>query len=362
MRDLSFVPDPQYALNWCTKYLARHNTEARHAFTPDARDTSTGTICEAWRFPVIDTYRGGAGSLTDASAFPFYNQVTFVYRESTASPANAVSVIGTFHNLYEELPLTRVPFGDTTMPFWALSFAVPKRQVHRYRFVVDGIYLNDPINPQTTTLPTGKTWSRFFTEECAENLVLEDWEQSILDRLVEQLAPFRTSDGQRFLDQFYTSLDNSSKQTNFEHAYRFDQSVGEVAFIDNVLAREEHHRLPDYKICLSLIDGILRKRNPYEEPSGISKEIYAALYDEMATDKVDGWDTSKYQSPLFFLNLLRRHACTGSFSHPKYGGNAAAAGWTYLEDRYRKVPDGTSFFNWREAIERPLGRSADYLG
>jgi len=360
MNNLSFVPDSQYVLDFCTKYLARANTDARHAFTDDAKGTLAGTNCEAWRFPIVDTYGGGAATANDPANFQLYNQVTFVYRES--SPVRSVGVIGTFNNLYEPEPLSRVNFGDEQTPFWAVTFAILKRQVHRYRFVVDGVIQNDPINPQTLTLPTGKIWSRFFTEECAENLVLEDWEQDILLRLVEQMAPFRTTDGQRFLDQFYNYLDYSAKTTTFEHAYRFDESVGEVAFIDNILAREEHHRLTDYKICISLINQVLRQRNPVEEPALISKEIYNALYNEMAADHVDGWDTSKYQRPLFFLNLLRRHACTGAFSHPKYGGNAAGAGWAFLEERYQDPQTGASVFNWRDAIEQPLGRSKEYLG
>ncbi len=361
MATIAFPADPQATLNFCTKYLARFNTEPRHAFTPDAQRSASGTICESWRFPIVDSYGGGADAVSDPASYFGYNQVTFVYRETPANPIRSLGVIGTFHNLYESIPLSPVPFGDMPTAFWAVNCVIPKRQVHRYRFAVNGVSQNDTINPQTMTLPTGKTWSRFFTEECAENLALEDWEQVILYRLVEQMAPFRTTDGQQFLDQFYTNLDNSAKQTQYEHAYRFDESVGEVSFIDNLLAREEHHRLVDYKLCLSQINQVLRARNPYAEPGAMSKEIYNALYDEMTSDKVAGWDTSKYGSPLFFLNLLRRHACTGSFSHPKYGGNAAGAGWSYLADRYRDQ-NGASLFGWRDAFEPPLGANKQYVG
>ena len=226
---------------------------------------------------------------------------------------------------------------------------------------MDEAIFNDPINPLTVELPTGRNWSGFFTDSCAENLVLEDWEQAILARLIEQVAPFRTKEGERFLDQFYTDLDNSTKQATFEHAYRFDNSVGEVAYIDNILAREERHRIVDYKICLSIINQVLQKRNPYTEPRLISKEVYNDLYTEMADDEVNGWDTSRYGSPRFFLNLLRRHACLGAFTHPKYGGNSAGVGWSYLESRYRN-PDGSTLFDWRRAIESSLGTNADYLG
>ena len=364
MGNIFFAADAQYTLNFCTKHLARFNTEARHAFTDDARSTLAGTICEAWRFPIVDTYAGGAAAVTDPGDYPLYNQVTFIYRDLPGQPAGSVGVIGTFYNLYDPALLSRVMFAGEPTPFWAVSCAIPKRQLHRYRFVVDGNIQNDPINPQAATLPTGKVWSRFFTEACAENLVLEDWEQNILRRLVEQMAPFRTEDGQRFLDQFYSALDNSSDPEVFQHAYRFDESVGEVGFIDNLLACSEHHRLIDYKLCLPLIDRVLRLRDPYREPGDMSKEIYDALYNEMALDQVNGWDTTQYGSPLFFLNLLRRHICTGAFSHPKYGGNAAGAGWGYLERVCSNTNSkyGTSEFTWRDALEAPLGDNPDYLG
>jgi hypothetical protein len=80
----------------------------------------------------------------------------------------------------------------------------------------------------------------------------------------------------------------------------------------------------------------------------------------MANDSVDGWDKAQYGSPNFFLQLLRRHTYTGAFSHPKYGGNAGAAGWAWLEDRFRG-PGNESCFNWQRAIEQPLGTSADYV-
>lgn len=358
MADFFFTPDADYTLNYCTKYLARYNTDERHA---QSGSGTSGTICEAWRFPIVDIYAGGASAVADPAQFSFYNQVTFIYQKRDEQSANSVQIIGTFSNLFAPIPLVRTPFFDAPTPFWSISFAVPKQQVHRYRFVVDGQPRNDAINPQTLTLPTGRTWSRFFTWECTSNLVLEDWEFDILGRLVEQIAPFRTEDGQRFLDQFYNYQDYSAKVTTFEHAYRFDESVGEISFIDNILAREESHRLNDYKICLSLIKQILRQRNPYEDPALISKEVYNDLYNEMASDNVDGWDTTKYQSPLFFLNLLRRHACTGSFSHPKYGGNATGAGWAYLSERYNDSKNNT-LFAWRDAIQPSLGTSTDYLG
>ena len=109
-----------------------------------------------------------------------------------------------------------------------------------------------------------------------------------------------------------------------------------------------------------IVHGIQDLPNWAEE--GFCELLSYRYYTEMATDKVDGWDTSKYQSPLFFLNLLRRHACTGAFSHPKYGGNSAGSGWAYLAERYTDPQSGNSLFQWRDAVEKPLGNSADYLG
>jgi hypothetical protein len=81
----------------------------------------------------------------------------------------------------------------------------------------------------------------------------------------------------------------------------------------------------------------------------------------MANDHVEGWDTDKYQSPRFFLTLLRRHTWLGAFSHPKYGGNAGGAGWAYLRDQF-KGQNAKPCFDWQRAIERPLGESVDYFG
>ena len=69
----------------------------------------------------------------------------------------------------------------------------------------------------------------------------------------------------------------------------------------------------------------------------------------------------RYGSPLYFLQLLRRHTYTGAFSHPKYGGNVGASSWAYLSERYKDT-QGQTLFDWRKAIEKPLGINADYHG
>jgi hypothetical protein len=134
----------------------------------------------------------------------------------------------------------------------------------------------------------------------------------------------------------------------------YDQSVGVVNFIDKLLAKEENHHLIDYKICLDLINRLLRQRNPFIEPEKMSKEMYIELYNQMASGTVPGWNYGRYGNPRYFLQLLRRHSYTGAFSHPKYGGNVGATGWAYLASRYP--------FQWQKALEPPLGINADYRG
>jgi hypothetical protein len=110
------------------------------------------------------------------------------------------------------------------------------------------------------------------------------------------------------------------------------------------------------------MDRVLRQRDPFLEPRDMPNQVYDDLYAEMATDSVQGWDTSAYGSPAFFLKLLRRHSYEGAFSHPKYGGNVVASGWAYLESRFSDPATDTTLFNWRRIMEQPLGESPDYHG
>lgn len=356
----SIEPDDLYVLNHCTKFLARRNADSRHDFGQYDAGDPRARICEAWRFPIIDSYRG-----TDPGEDSYaYNKVTFVYRlpqgGGEARPP-AVGVIGTFATLYDPLPLRRVRFGGEETDYYALALRVPKGRVFRYRFVVDGASMLDPINPQHIVTENGERWSRFFTHLCTQPLTLEAWESEILERLVDHIMPFETDDAQNFLFRFYDSLSTEDKERQYAFAYRLDRPIGIVNFIDNLLSREERHHVPDYKICLAMIGRIMRRRAPNVEPSEASKELYIDLYGEMAAGTVNGWDYDLYQSPQSFLQVLRRHAYTGAFSHPKYGGNAAALGWRYLADRYKDA-GGATLFDWPRAIEPPLGTNTDYRG
>src|SRR5260370_11914632 len=130
-------------------------------------------------------------------------------------------------------------------------------------------------------------------------------------------------------------LDRCGKKTQSTPAYRLGEPAGAGNYIDKLVAKEENHHLVDYRVCLRQIDRVLRQRNPYTDPGQVSDELFNQLYDEMAANTVSGWDYSVYASPAYFIRLLRRHTFTGAFSHPKDGGNSAAAGWAYLLSRHR---------------------------
>jgi hypothetical protein len=339
--------DDQDVLNLCTKYLSRAGDPAASS--------------DAWRFPVIDVFRGSPFDATDPD-----NEVIFVYK--TAPGTNvSVGVLGSFATLYEAIPLRSIQFMGEATGYFALSVAVPKSTIHIYQYVVDGTPTLDPINPQRVLLENGKTWSRFFTENYLQPIVLELWELKLLYRLTEQILPFRVSEAELFLQQFYNYLDRQAKDASM--VYRLDESVGEVNAIDKLLAREERHRLNDYRLCLKQIDSVLRKRNPYVEPSELSKEYFNDLYNDMANDpsnpanRIEGWDYGLYSNPPFFLYILRRHAVTAAFSHPKYAGNVGAAGWAYLSEKYFEIKNGqrSTLFDWRASLEKPLGTNEAYL-
>jgi hypothetical protein len=341
----------QYILNYCTKYLARDNTDPRHNYNNQfAPDDPRSRIAETWHFPLVDSYSDG---LSVVESYRF-NEVTFIYADLDRPQPQTVAVVGTFANLYEAIPLKAVKFLGEETGYYALTVVVPKGELHTYRFIVDGQSILDPFNPQRTLLDNGVTWSRFFTHLCTEMVSLEAWEAQILDRLTDHILPFRTEEGQRFLDFYYNFLDRQSKETKYLRAYRFDQSVGVVNFIDKLLAKEENHHLNDYKICLDIINRLLRQRNSFIEPEKMSKEMYIELYNQMASGTVPGWNYSRYSNPRYFLQILRRHTYTGAFSHPKYGGNVGATGWAYLASRYP--------FNWQQSLELPLGTNPDYRG
>ncbi len=328
----------EYVFNHCAKFLARDSRDPRHAHLGVGAEESRATLADCWRFPIIDAAPGE----------PDANAVTFVWVDpAEGSAPTSVALLSTCRELHDPRPLVRV--GDSI--YHALTLVVPRARRFRYRFLVDGGAVNDPINPQTERLPTGALWSSFFTWSYAQPVVFERWEYAILDRLTRHILPFNSAEARGFLER--GAVDAQS-----DHLYRLDVSVGAANFIDKIVAREERHRRYAYKTCLEMIDTILRRRTRGRDPAIIEERAYTTLYDQLAANAPplvwDGWDLSRYDNPSHFLWLLRRHTYLGAFTHPKYGGNAAAAGWRYLEERFRHA--------WRPKLEPPLGTSAEYRG
>jgi len=348
--------DDQYVLNQCTKYLARDTGDVRHNFGQYGPDDPRAGLAEAWRFPIVDSHWDGVSAETSYR----FNDVTFVY-DGRGAGAESVAVVGTFGELYAPVPLRALSFLGEPTGFFAVTVRVLKGQLHVYKFLVDGRHVLDAINPQRALLDNGKAWSRFFTEACQIPLELNRRERALLERLVAHLLPFRLAENRVFIRSVYDRLDRAARAEEFPLAYRLDEEVGVVNYIDKLIARSEQHNADDYHTCLRIIDGLLRSRFGGLDPLAAPPEMYAELYAQMQTDRVDGWDTSRYRSPQFFLLLLRRHAMTGAFVHPRHGGNSGAAGWMYLEDRFRDEDERT-LFDWRGAVEAPLGRNTDYRG
>jgi hypothetical protein len=242
--------------------------------------------------------------------------------------------------------------------YWACTLAVRKGERHRYRIIIDGALTLDPLNPQTETLTSGDVWSSFFTWACNQPITFELWELTLLDRLTRHILPFNSAEARNFLQR-------GANEGNVGHLFRLDIPVGVANFIDKLVAREERHRLYAYKTCLEMLARVLRTRNPGRDMVFIEEGQFTRLYDEMAVSSpalfADGWDGSRYGNPSYFLWLLRRHAWTGAFAHPKYGGNPGGMAWAYLGERFRTDSGGTAF-SWQQAMEPPLGTSTEYRG
>ncbi len=294
------VPTPVFepGSEYVLNHCAKHLGRAGNPPEPGdeaAAERFRARIAEAWRFPVV-------GLMREVDANPNLNLVTFVYK-TIPGDQQSVQVLGTFGELYRPIPLQPILFESEDTGYRAVSVGVPKAQVHTYKYQVDDHYITDPINPQRVTLGNGRVWSRFFTDGYLQSLVLEPWELRLLYRLVEQILPFR---GKR----------------------------------------------------------ALRKQNAFVDPPDMPAEDFVQLYEAMAKSRrgdnsIPGWDYGEYDNPAFFLHLLRRHAVTAAFSHPKYSGNVGAAGWAYLSERYSD-PQSRTLFDWRPALEEPLGTGRYY--
>src|SRR4051812_41655370 len=118
MADFFFHTDDLYVLIYCGKYLGRFNTDRRHSYG-DA-EVPRDHIAEAWRFPIVDSYGGGAPSVTTSAGFQEYNQVTFIYAGADKLSPSSVAVIGTFATLYDPQLLRRVQFEGENTRYWAI--------------------------------------------------------------------------------------------------------------------------------------------------------------------------------------------------------------------------------------------------
>lgn len=348
--------DDQYVLNQCTKYLARDNTDTRHNFGGEYDAVGPrGLIAEAWRFPVVDTYWDG-----DPDTSYGFDAVTFIW-DSVRFPAINVGLVTDFAELYHVEPLRPIEFANAPSGLLALTVQLPKGRIGRYKFLVDGQWRTDPINPRTGRADNGALWSCMVTSACAIPLMLNRRSRELLTRLVSHLLPFRSEENSEFIRQSYESLDRRSREATYPLAYRVDLDIGVANYIDKLLFLEETHHALDYRICLPLIDNLLRARILGRDPLEAPIELYADLYEQMASGDVPDWDLNAYSNPGYFLLLLRRHAMTGAFVHPRHGGNAGAIGWKYLESRFVD-PAGATYFDWERSIEAPLGRNLDYRG
>jgi hypothetical protein len=353
-----FDKDPVSILNYCAKYLARGN---RYIDAPAGpANPNLMTSSEVWRFPILESYIDTTNQNSETQGLDYtQNIVTFVYVTPENPDDYQVEIIGDFGPLHEAIPLKPVQYlGESTI-YHAVTMLLPVGHLYHYLFRVNGELKLDPINPQTATLANGKTWSQFFTDFYTSPVSFEEWEMRLLYRLTSHILPFETPDGENFIKRTYESLPPDQKLA--ARVYEMDVSVGEASYIDNLVTRTERQYLDDYKSCLQIIDKVLRKRNPYVESWDVSKETIVDLYHDMASGTVDGWDYGAYSNPRFFLTLLRRHCVIGAFSHPKYGGNVAAIGWRYLQDRYQDS-GGQTLFDWEAALEQPIGRNTNYLG
>src|SRR3954453_16306203 len=256
--------ESDYVLNHCAKYLARANNDERHSFFGLDAGQERAAISEPWRFPLVDADDSGAA---DASE---WNHVTFIYRAPDNRPDISVALLTPCIGLFVTAPLN--PVAESL--YLALTFRVPKGQRHRYWFVVEGQSRIDAINPQTVTTPQGEIWSSFWTWNYNEPMNLERWEIALVERMTRALLPLQGRETRNLIER-------GLNDGNVLHFFRMDIPVGVANYIDNILAREERHHLGSYRLCLPMIDRVLRRRHPGVEPVNVSDPDYKALFDDM---------------------------------------------------------------------------------
>ena len=167
------TPSSEYVLNHCTRYLARDNTDARHAYFGLEADPRRAALSEAWRFPIIDAHSPATADESRSLAYADFNDVTFVYTEDRDGPeAKSVELVASMGSLASPIAMARV--ADSI--FWSVTLKIRRGECHRYKFLVDGALILDPINPQIERRATGDVWSRFFTWAYSGLVTFERWE------------------------------------------------------------------------------------------------------------------------------------------------------------------------------------------
>ena len=97
----------------------------------------------------------------------------------------------------------------------------------------------------------------------------------------------------------------------------------------------------------------------YVESWEVSEQLILQIYEEMAANNVNGWDYIEYTSPRYF----DCSDATPSLAPSRTPSMAAMSmGWDGpICKRYRDA-SGATLFDWPAALEKPLGRNADYVG
>ena len=252
----------------------------RRATVP-IRAMTTGSTTPAIRArasPKRGAFPSSTATATERSRAYAFNLVTFVYMQPAADVAADVSVIGTF--------------GRCTRPSRCRASAARAwtercRSCRRARSILQvpdrRAAVLDPVNPQRVTHADGSEWSRFFTEYCTDRYRSNGGRWRSCSASPTTSCRSAPSVRQRFLRLYYDCVDRQSKDTQYARAYRLDQPVGAVNFIDKIVAREEAHRLRR----LQDLSRAHRSR-PAPAQSVRGAVVHAAgnvpdLYDQMAT-------------------------------------------------------------------------------
>jgi hypothetical protein len=99
--------DAIYVRNHCARSLARDNEDARNDFGQYDLEDTRSSISEAWRFPIVDSYRNPV----DGSGHEL-NLVTFICPNRAKSLGDMITVIGSFSDLVTPIPLRQVADSD----------------------------------------------------------------------------------------------------------------------------------------------------------------------------------------------------------------------------------------------------------